>query len=397
MDDLDRRLAALSPERRALLERRLTGASGGAAVAPRPAPEVPAGESENNPGFSLFFFSAETGDVAASKYDLLLKCAGFADRAGFEAVWVPERHFDAFGGPYSSPGLLLAALAATTTRVKLRAGSVVLPLHDPLLVAEQWGVLDNLSGGRVGLSLASGWHTQDFALAPQAYERRREILLERLQELRGLWAGKPVSRLDGAGQPVELLSHPRPATARLPIWLTSSGNVSTWKAAAAADTHVLSALLEQSVEELADKIAVYRKARAEAGLDPAAGRVTVMLHTYVGATLEQARQEARGPLVRYLLAHMSLFEKLLARTGAIDLAKVTEADRRTLAEMAFERYFVSNGLFGDVATASAMVRRLREAGVNEIACLVDFGIPAPTVLDGLTNLHELARSVWQSA
>lgn len=397
MEDLDRRLAALTPERRELLERRLSAASGGAATpfAPKLTVDPPATDAVGRPSFSLFFFSAEAGDVAASKYDLLLSSAAFADKAGFEAVWVPERHFDAFGGPYSSPGLLLAALAATTTKVQLRAGSVVLPLHDPLLVAEQWGILDNLSHGRVGLALASGWHTQDFALSPQTYQGRREVLLERLKELRDLWAGTPVSRLDGAGELVELLSHPRPRTARLPIWLTSSSDVATWKGAAATNTHVLSALLEQSVEELAEKIAVYRQAREEAGLDPAAGRVTVMLHTYVGATLEQARQEVRGPLVRYFLAHMSLFEKLLARTDAIDLARVTDADRRTLAEMAFQRYFVSNGLFGDVATASAMVDRLREAGVDEIACLIDFGISPQTVLDGLTHLHELARSARQ--
>ena len=64
-----------------------------------------------------------------------------------------------------------AAVAVVTERVEIRAGSVVLPLHNPIRVAEDWSVVDNLSNGRVGLSFASGWHANDFALAPDNFER----------------------------------------------------------------------------------------------------------------------------------------------------------------------------------------------------------------------------------
>jgi alkanesulfonate monooxygenase SsuD/methylene tetrahydromethanopterin reductase-like flavin-dependent oxidoreductase (luciferase family) len=57
----------------------------------------------------------------------------------------------------------------------------VLPLHDPLRVAEDWSVIDQLSAGRVGLSFASGWHADDFAFMPQAYEQRRELMLEHIE------------------------------------------------------------------------------------------------------------------------------------------------------------------------------------------------------------------------
>ena len=71
-------------------------------------------------------------------------------RNGFKAVWTPERHFHAFGGLYPNPAVTSAAVAAITTRVRVRAGSVVLPLHNPIRVAEEWAVVDNLSQGRVG-------------------------------------------------------------------------------------------------------------------------------------------------------------------------------------------------------------------------------------------------------
>ena len=94
--------------------------------------------------FSLFYFAA--GEEAAHDgYRLLLDSARFADRHGFEAVWTPERHFHAFGGAYPNPSVTGAALAAITEHVGIRAGSVVLPLHSPIRVAEEWGVVDNIS------------------------------------------------------------------------------------------------------------------------------------------------------------------------------------------------------------------------------------------------------------
>ncbi|HET8643467.1 MAG TPA: LLM class flavin-dependent oxidoreductase, partial [Pseudonocardiaceae bacterium] len=107
---------------------------------------------------SLSYFANEEDELAGSKYQLLLDGVRLADRRGFAAVWTPERHFHSFGGLYPNPTATSAALAAATTRIGIRAGSVVLPLHDPIRVAEDWAVIDNISGGRVGVSFASGWH-----------------------------------------------------------------------------------------------------------------------------------------------------------------------------------------------------------------------------------------------
>ena len=99
--------------------------------------------------FSLFFFSGDGATAAQHKYQLLLDSVKFADQQGFAAVWVPERHFHAVGGLYPNPSVVAAALAMVTERIELRAGSVILPLHNAARVAEEWAVVDNLSGGRV--------------------------------------------------------------------------------------------------------------------------------------------------------------------------------------------------------------------------------------------------------
>jgi acyl-CoA synthetase (AMP-forming)/AMP-acid ligase II len=113
-----------------------------AAQAPAPAADLRLG---------LMFFSSEAASPGREAYRLVLDGARMADEAGLAAVWLPERHFDRFGGLFPNPSVIAAALAATTRRISLRAGSVVLPLHHPVRVAEEWSVVDNLSDGRVEL------------------------------------------------------------------------------------------------------------------------------------------------------------------------------------------------------------------------------------------------------
>lgn len=151
--------------------------------------------------FGLFYFADDSGALEADRYRLLLEGARFADENGFHAVWTPERHFHQFGGTYPNPSVTGAAIAATTSRVQVRAGSVVAPLHHPLRIAEEWSVVDNLSHGRAGVSFASGWHATDFALSPSTYQDRRTVMYERIEQVRALWRGEPIDVVDGLGNP----------------------------------------------------------------------------------------------------------------------------------------------------------------------------------------------------
>jgi hypothetical protein len=124
--------------------------------------------------FGLYFFGNYDAAFSTDKYDLLMQGSRYGDKNGFNAIWLPERHFDKFGGFSPNPSVLAAALARETDTIQLRAGSVVMPLHHPLRVAEEWALVDNLSNGRAGISFASGWHPNDFALAPENFSNNRE-------------------------------------------------------------------------------------------------------------------------------------------------------------------------------------------------------------------------------
>ncbi|MCX5195238.1 LLM class flavin-dependent oxidoreductase [Streptomyces sp. NBC_00249] len=347
--------------------------------------------------FSLFYFGNDEPDPeGAGRYDLVLEGARFADTHDFAAVWTPERHFHPFGGLYPNPAVTGAALAAATSRVAIRAGSVVAPLHHPLRIAEEWAVVDNISGGRVGLAFASGWHATDFALRPEAYENRREVLVDTVRQVRELWRGEEAEVLDGTGTARRVRSYPRPVQREVPVWITSAGGVETFRAAGALGAGVLTHLLGQDPAELAEKTAAYREAyTAREGAVPGdRGHVVCMVHTLLGEDEEQTRELVRAPLTRYLRSSVSLLLASRAHGGArtVDPAKLRDKDLDFLAARAFDRHYEDGGLLGTLPKAARVVERLGETGVDELACLIDFGAPAKTVLDALPLLDELRRN-----
>lgn len=353
--------------------------------------------------FSLFYFPSADASSAADQYRLLLEGAKFADNHGFTAVWTPERHFHAFGGLYPNPSVASAAIAAITSNVQIRGGSVVLPLHHPIRVAEEWSLVDNLSAGRVGISFAAGWQPNDFVLRPENFADRNAAMMRGIDTVRALWRGETRPFPGPIGKDVETAIYPRPVQPELPVWITSAGNVDTFVSAGTAGTYVLTHLLGQTVEEMAAKVARYREAWKAAG-HSGEGHVTLMLHSFVGNDAEAVREAVRGPMIAYLRTSTDLVKKFAWSFPAFkrrpgmeessahaDLSSVTEAEMDSLLEYAFDRYYDTSGLFGTPQDCLAMVARVRAAGIDEIGCLIDFGLPVQQVLDHLPALDALRQ------
>lgn len=341
---------------------------------------------------SLFFFADSS--AGADRYRLLLDSARFADEHGFRAVWTPERHFHAFGGQYPNPAVIGAALATATRRIGIRAGSVVAPLHHPVRIAEEWSVVDNLSDGRVGISFASGWHAGDFVLQPQNYKDRRHVMAETVGAVRRLWRGETVEYEvpDGGRRPVRL--YPRPAQPELPTWITAAGSPHTYRLAGQLGAGVLTHQLEQDHETLQRGLAVYREALAQAH-GAADGHVVLMLHTLVGGNRAEVHDQIRGPLLDYLGTSMDLLAGAQASApgDGFDLRRLAAADRATLLDRSVSRLLDRAGLFGTVDDCVEVAERLAAIGVDEIACLIDFGLGRDAVLNGLEYLARLRERI----
>lgn len=374
MTDLSKRIQNLTPEQRKLLAEKMkarkTGSSTATAHQPQTLPKM---------DLSLFFFSADGTGSNENKYQMLLDCSAYADQQGFKAIWTPERHFQAFGGLYPNPSVLSAALAVTTQNIRLRSGSVVLPLHSPVRIAEEWALVDNLSNGRVDLSFATGWHHHDYVIKPENFHDRRELMFKHIETVRKLWRGETVTMPGVDDKETQVATLPRPIQPELNFWVTATSE-RTWKRAGEMGAGVLSTL-GPSHEDLVRNIASYRNARAQSGLDPRKGKVTIMLHTYLGEDEEETKALVRAPMQHYLRNFLNQFQQIP------EGQKYTDPDK--LLAFAFERYYAQTSLLGTPEKCTRILAKLGKAGVTEAACLVDFGLARTTVFESLTRLAQL--------
>src|SRR3974377_1294375 len=111
----------------------------------------------------------------------------YAEKLGMHSAWIGEHHFNSLG-VLSCPDLVLAHVPATPSRIKLAPAVTVLPLHNPIRVAEQWATLDLLSGGRVVFAAGRGYDRREYQPFHMSFEDNQGIFEEGLELVRRLWA-----------------------------------------------------------------------------------------------------------------------------------------------------------------------------------------------------------------
>lgn len=264
-------------------------------------------------------------------------------------------------------------------------------------------MVDNLSSGRVGVAFARGWQPNDFVLRPQNYSQAKAAMFEGIDQIRRLWRGETLTFEGPDNKPVDVTTLPRPVQSELPVWITTAGNPDSFAAAGTIGANLLTHLVGQSIDQLATKIASYRAARAAAGHEPSTGVVSLMLHTFVGDDEHAVRATVREPLRNYLNTSLNLirehawsFPTFRRPDGAAvsnpddlsdaDITNLAGDDLGAVLDFAAERYYETSGLFGTPDQVLARVEQLHDIGVDEVACLIDFGIATDTVLAHLPHL-----------
>ena len=342
--------------------------------------------------FSLCYFP--TGSkLETDKYKLLLEGATYADKNGFKAIWVSEKHFHNFGDQFPNPSVAAAEVSTITKNVKIRSGSVVLPLHDPVRVAEEWSMIDNLSRGRVELSIASGWHPNDFVFAPNDYQNRHQIMRDKIATLKNLWKGDSLIRKNGIGKDFEFNLHPKPIQEELPMWITAAGSIETFKYAGTIGANILTHLLGQNIKDLDEKIRTYRQTLQENGFDPKEGKVALMLHAFVSDDEEMVKKVIEKPFKNYLRNSLNLMKPIAEEQG-LDLGNANDVE--TLLDMGFLRFYKTSSLFGTPESCLEIIGKVYDIGIDEIACLIDFGVEEQKVIDNLSHLFRLKELVRRS-
>jgi len=350
----------------------------------------PKKDEQNKPGlnpdmaFSFLFFSDVRKTVSnKEKYQFTRQLVEFADQAGFEAVYFPERHFSEFGSIYANNSLMAAYFAPLTERIRLRTAAVTITLHHPVEIVENWAMVDILSGGRVDLGFGNGWAKKDFILSPDTYENRVDLRNERIPMVQQLWRGEAIDYPGPGGEMFSVQAFPQPIQADLNVWYVTQSE-SGFEYAGKMGYNVFTMLYGIDLDALEEKTAVYRKAREEAGLDPRKGTISLMMHTFVHPDLELVQSVVEKPFKEYIKS--SLKPHMMAAGKDVSEQEITK-----MVDYSYARYFNTAGIFGSREDCQKQIDKAASVGVNEIAFLQDFGIDYQAVVGALGNLEQLVR------
>jgi alkanesulfonate monooxygenase SsuD/methylene tetrahydromethanopterin reductase-like flavin-dependent oxidoreductase (luciferase family) len=197
-------------------------------------------------------------------YAQTIELAVAAEELGFDQIWLPEHHFcdDGF-----CPSLLpvAAAIAARTSRIRIGTKILILPLHDPVRLAEDIAVVDQISNGRFEVGVAGGYRNAEFEGFGISPTERGARMNEGLEVLSAALSGKEFEHQGRFYNYGKVQVVPPPVQDPVPMWLGGRAKASMRRAAKFRANLVLADLDASASEE---DVAMYGAALEEEGLDP---------------------------------------------------------------------------------------------------------------------------------
>ena len=237
--------------------------------------------------------------------------AELAEACGFHGFFFGEHHQDR-DGFLPSPLIVCAAVAARTKTLQIGTSVILLPLHNPISIAEDVATLDIVSAGRAVLGVGLGYQEADFRAFGVERSHRVARFNEAVSILRQSWTGERFSHRGADIEDVQVLPRPiqRPG---VPLWIGGWVPAAVERAGRIGDALVLGASM--TLEENIELCERYRKAAAKAGREP---RIVLMRDAWVADSFEDAAREY-GPEV--VTAY-----KYYWRNGAVAFAQFKNED-----------------------------------------------------------------------
>jgi alkanesulfonate monooxygenase SsuD/methylene tetrahydromethanopterin reductase-like flavin-dependent oxidoreductase (luciferase family) len=250
----------------------------------------------------------------------IVDAAVLAEEIGISSIWIGEHHFSHWIVP--APQLLLASIAERTTTLRLGTGVTLLSTDDPVRIAEDFALLDCLSGGRAELVCGKGILKRTFASVGLEFDDSPSIMAQNLDLLLRLWREEDVTWRGSFRPPLEGITlQPRPAQSPHPrVWVAGGSNPSVDHAVALQLPLMLPSAFSrpESYEPFAKR---YRERWVEVGNDPDAMLVGGCNHLFVAPTTTEAARERWRP---YYYEYFRFAQRELLEGGANEGAKFLE-------------------------------------------------------------------------
>src|SRR5262245_34509127 len=271
----------------------------------------------------------------------------FAERHGFESIWVTEHHFSGFGS-IGVPSVYAAGIAQRTRRIRIGYGVAVLPLHHPLRLAEEITWVDHLSEGRVVVGVGPVFSPFEFGGFGVPVNERHALFLQNFEVIRRALA-EPEITFQGR----RFAIRPRPYTQPHPRFYWASTADESLRKAGAEGMPILFG--RESITTIAERLERYRAIRTEVGatkdeIDGEIGEMYVLRRICIADTNQAALREVQEPL-RW---HREMALQVHERGEAVD-AVTTLADGSMIEP-------TDDDCFGDITTVTRQLDDLHALG-----------------------------------
>ncbi len=298
-------------------------------------------------------------------YSRAIDMAQAAESLGFRNIWLAEHHFSTYGY-VSRPAQLATFIAAKTTRLRVGTAVIVVPLHHPLVVAEEIATLDILAGGRVDIGLGRGYQHYEFERLGLELDTARARWEESVDIIVKAFSGRPFT-YDGKLFTVpETSVFPQPLQKpHPPIWVTAQSPESV-EAAVRRGFNVLTGGFGVPIERMAEFRKLFDRLVAESRL-PRTPEVGVQRAVYVTHSESDARaaaEEARWNM-RVTLSLRNHYERVEGgRAIAVPAPKEPDVDDL------LDRFLI----IGTPDTCIRQLKRVQElVGISHFNCSFWFG------------------------
>jgi alkanesulfonate monooxygenase SsuD/methylene tetrahydromethanopterin reductase-like flavin-dependent oxidoreductase (luciferase family) len=232
-------------------------------------------------------------------YEQILEQVALAEELGWECFMFNEHHFLGYGGPIANPAVLLAAAAARTSKIHLGPCIAILPLRHPLHSAEDYAMVDAISGGRLEFGIGSGNTEMDYKVFGVTRENDRQRLHEALEIVLKAWGQDHASHRGEFWRFDELTLYPRPMQQpHPPIWVAgTSAEGLGW--AGRQGYHIMTVGHPHPPEKVCLGVEAWKRGLIEAGFDPSNKHCQFHVRTHVHEDSEQAKLTGMAAVKRY--------------------------------------------------------------------------------------------------
>jgi len=309
-----------------------------------------------------------SGYSERQRYGDIIAQIELGDSVGFDTVWLGELHFSRAFSILADPLMVLAAAAQRAPRIRLGTAVTLLPLHNPVKIAEEAAIADILSNGRLELGVGRGTAPLHYEGYGIPMEESRERFIEALDFIIAAWSSETFSFDGKYFHARELSLAPRPVQSPHPPLRIAANSPDTFPFAAQRGLPIFATPLINPPDKLKAGLAVYRE-NLPRGTH---GDTALAFPVHVTTSRAQAREECEPGLLRFLREAAERLRPL----GQADV-KSFEAFRQVLARIERVTYADMDremGVFGDPDYCVERVRTLkRDYGMNEFICYFNQG------------------------